>query len=169
VPFYQKRLRLPEDHYRGRRIFFITLCTENRQPYFAAQATGRWVLTHLSECAARQSFTLHAYCAMPDHLHFLAEGLSDTSDLVAFVNVYKQWTAYEFQKKHGSRLWQMRYYDHVLRPSEAIEDVASYIWWNPVRKGLCALPYSYPLSGSQTIEWIKGSSVARGWSPPWRL
>src|SRR6266481_9894571 len=28
----------------------------------------------------------------------------------------------------------MSYYDHILRPSDQIEDVACYIWWNPVRK-----------------------------------
>jgi hypothetical protein len=62
---------------------------------------------------------------MPDHIHFLCEGLSDNSDLVQFVDALKQRTAstaYEFKKTHGQRLWQMRYYDHILRPKEVIED-----------------------------------------------
>ncbi len=105
---------------------------------------------------------------MPDHVHFLCEGLSDTSDLVQFVDAFKQRTAYEFKKTHGGRLWQMRYYDHILRPKEVIEDVACYIWWNPVRKGLCDDPHVYPLSGSQTIDWMKHRSPRTNWTPPWK-
>jgi len=168
VPFYSKRLRLPTGHYLGRRIYFVTVGTENRAPFFADQSTGRWLLSRLLEIAAHQNFSLHAYCVMPDHLHFLSEGLSDTSDLVRFVNAFKQRTAFEFRKTHGSRLWQMRCYDHVLRPNEAIEDVACYIWWNPVRKRLCTEPNSYPLSGSQTIDWMKRSPISTNWKPSWK-
>ena len=105
---------------------------------------------------------------MPDHLHFISEGLSDTCDLVKFVDAFKQRTAYEFSKLHRERLWQRRYYDHILRPNEAVESVVCYIWWNPVRKGLCAQPNSYPLSGSQTIDWMKTSSVPTNWKPHWK-
>ena len=62
---------------------------------------------------------------MPDHIHFLCEGLFGSSDLITFLNAFKQRTAYEFRKKHGSRLWQMRYDDHILRPKEVIEDAAA--------------------------------------------
>lgn len=168
MPFFQKRLRLPADHYLGRRIYFVTIGTERRATFFANQSTGRWLLNQLLENAAQQSFSLHAYCVMPDHVHFLCEGISDTSSLLRFVNTLKQRTAYEFRRKHGSRLWQMRYYDHALRPKEVIEDVACYIWWNPVRKGLCPEPHLYPLSGSQTIDWMKRSSSRTEWSPPWK-
>ena len=168
MPFFQKRLRLPADHYRGRLIYFVTLGTEKRANFFADQSTGQWLLKHLLEIAAQYNFSLHAYCVMPDHIHFLCEGLSDTSDMVKFVNAFKQRTAYEFRKTHASRLWQMRYYDHVLRPQEVIEDVACYIWWNPARKGLCHDPHLYPLSGSQTIDWMKQTSSRTNWTPPWK-
>lgn len=168
VAFFQKRLRLPAGHYLGRHIYFVTIGTERRAAFFANQSTGRWLLNQLLENATQQSFSLHAHCVMPDHVHFLCEGLSDSSSLVRFVNTFKQRTAYEFRRKHGSRLWQMRYYDHILRPKEVIEDVARYIWWNPVRKGLCAEPHHYPLSGSQTLDWMKHSSSRTQWAPPWK-
>ena len=71
---------------------------------------------------------------MPDHIHSLAEGTHDTSDLHEFVRLFKLRTALEFRKLRGTALWEMSYYDHVLRPSDTIEEVATYIWWNPVRK-----------------------------------
>ncbi len=168
MPFYKKRLRLPPADYIGRRIYFVTLGTENRAKFFADLPTGRWVVEKLLMLAGEFGFCLHAYCAMPDHLHFLSEGLSDTSNLVKFVDGFKQRTTYEFSSVHGKRLWQRRYYDHILRPNEAVEDAACYIWWNPVRKRLCADPNSYPLSGSQTIDWIKRSPLATNWKPSWK-
>ena len=168
MPLFKKQLRLPSTDYVGRRTYFITLGTENRAKFFSDLSTGRWLLGKLMEIAAEFDFSLHAYCVMPDHLHFISEGLSDTCDLVKFVDAFKQRTAYEFSKLHRERLWQRRYYDHILRPNEAVESVVCYIWWNPVRKGLCAQPNSYPLSGSQTIDWMKTSSVPTNWKPHWK-
>jgi putative transposase len=169
MPFFKKRLRLPPTNYIGRGIYFVTLGTERRAEFFADLFTGQWVLEKLLSHAAEFSFSLHAYCAMPDHLHFLSQGLSDRCDLIKFVDAFKQRTAYEFSKAHGRRLWQRRYYDHILRPNEAIEDAACYIWWNPVRKGLCSGPNSYPLSGSQTIDWMKRNPTPTDWKPSWKL
>ncbi len=169
MPFYNKRLRLPASHYRGRRTYFVTVCTDHRRSLFADPSTARWLLGHLSAISALKDFLLHAYCIMPDHVHFLVEGRSENCDLVALVDSFKQRTAFEFRKIHRSVLWQKRYYDHVLRPREAIEDVACYIWMNPVRRGLSATPQEYPLSGSQTIDWMHRSSAEPSWSPPWKM
>jgi hypothetical protein len=62
----------------------------------------------------------------------------------------------------------MSYYDHILRPSDPIEDVACYIWWNPVRQKLCTRPHEFPYSGSQTIDWMKRSATNPSWSAPWK-
>ncbi|MBZ5527643.1 MAG: transposase [Acidobacteriia bacterium] len=168
MPFFQKRLRLPSSQYRGRRIYFITIGTENRAPFFADPAAGHWLLAHLLKLAPQHDFLLDGYCLMPDHIHFVSEGISDTSDLVRFVNDFKQRTAYEFLKAHNTRLWQRRFYDHILRPDDALEDVACYIWLNPVRKGLCSNPRLYPLSGSQTIDWKTRIPATLSWTPPWK-
>jgi putative transposase len=168
VPVYEKQLRLPAGEYIGRRAYFVTVCTENRAKFFSDPVTGHWLLEKLLAAAARFDFSLHAYCVMPDHLHFLSEGLADACDLNKFVEGFKQRTAYEFSKTQHDHLWQRRYYDHILRPSDAIEDVACYFWWNPVRKKLCAQPHQYPLSGSQTIDWMKHSVTTPKWRPPWK-
>jgi putative transposase len=168
VPFFTKELRLSRADYIGGRTYFITICTENRAQFFGQQHTGIWLLKELFNTAALFDFVLHAYCVMPDHLHFVSEGRKDICDLVKFVERFKQRTAYEFKRKAEKRLWQRRYYDHVLRRSDAVEDVACYIWWNPVRKGLCMNPREYPLSGSQTLDWMNQSASPSNWLPPWR-
>jgi REP element-mobilizing transposase RayT len=105
---------------------------------------------------------------MPDHLHLLAEGTLDRCDLHEFIRLFKQRTAFEFRKLQNRRLWERSYYDHILRPSDRIEDVSCYIWWNPVRQRLCTHPHESPFSGSQTIDWIKRSATASPWFAPWK-
>jgi putative transposase len=168
VPFFEKQLRLPKSHYIGRQSYFVTIVTENRSDIFVNFSEGRWLLEELSFASSRYRFQIHAYCVMPDHLHLLAEGTEETSDLTTFVEGFKQRTAFGFARRTKQRLWQRRYYDHILRPNESPEDVACYIWWNPVRKNLCADPTAYPLTGSQTIDWMKRSPSPTTWKPTWK-
>lgn len=168
MPLYLKNPRLPPENYRGRRSYFITICCAKRHPVFTDIPLGQQVLSQLTTLAARHSFSLHSFCLMPDHLHFVAEGLEDTCDLVRFVNDFKQRTAYQHRQSHKQQLWQTRFHDHILRRDDAVEDVACYIWRNPLRKDLCTAPSLYPLSGSQTIEWMKRCSNGTVWTPPWK-
>ena len=169
MPFYKTNVRLPRHNYLGKRIYFVTLCAERRAPIFSDQQFSLWLLKQLFMTAANHNFLLHAYCVMPDHVHILAEGRSDSSDLIRFVESFKQHTAYEFRKTSGSRLWQMRFYDHILRASDKLESVAQYIWANPVRRGLSDIAASYSLSGSQTIDWKERTAASPLWQPPWKV
>ena len=93
---------------------------------------------------------MHAYCLMPDHLHFLVS-VEDGVSLQEFVRNFKQTSGYELKRRLGEEAWQISYYDHILRREEAMEDVASYIWSNPVNSGLVRIPLEYPLSGPREL------------------
>lgn len=107
---------------------------------------------------------------MPDHVHFLAAGASDTSNLAKFVEAFKQETAIEFMRRTRAALWQFKYYDHILRLTDSAEGVAWYIWLNPVRKGLCRTPSEYEFAGAFTPvgrKMLSGANSVR-WTPPWK-
>jgi putative transposase len=167
MPILRKKTRLPSENYVGIRAHFVTICCDLKHTYLAETQVATRVVFLLQECAAGRSFLLHAYCLMPDHLHLLAEGTQPDSDLLEFMRVFKLRTAFEFRQSHGRPLWEMSYYDHILRSSDSIEGVACYIWWNPVRKRLCSSPQEYPFSGSQTIQWMQCASRCPSWSAPW--
>jgi len=104
-------------------------------------------------------------------MHVLALGADPGSDLVAFVEHFKQETAFTFAQKNSRVLWQHRYYDHIVRSEIAAERVARYIWMNPVRKNLCEDFRCYPFSGSLTEygrERFAGGSGTCPWVPPWK-
>jgi putative transposase len=168
VNFERTRIRLDPFIYRGTGIYFLTICCDKRHAAFTKESVGLWLAKWLTRCAANHAYSMHAYCVMPDHLHILAEGTCATCHVPKFISEFKQRTGYPYQQKLGRRLWQPRYYDHVLRRPEDIESVAWYIWTNPIRKGLCAAPQDYPLSGSLTSDWKKRCAPPKMWSPPWK-
>lgn len=163
----RKNIRFPRNEYVGRRIYFITVCTENRRPIFRDASLATTAIESLKNVSSSMDILLHAFCVMPDHVHILLEGKTSNSDVVKFIARWKQTTGYVFRKHLSRRFWQRRFYDHVLRRWEDLECVAWYIWMNPVRKGLVVDPQQYPFSGSFTVEWPKNSAPNSGWIPPW--
>lgn len=85
---------------------------------------------------------------MPDHLHLLIEGVDSDSDMKKFISSYKQRTGFYYKKETGLRLWQINYYEHVLRREEETTTVAGYIFANPVRKGIVEDFAQYEFLGS---------------------
>ncbi len=168
MQFTRKNIRLAPEYYLGKRSYFITACCYRRRPFLAEQLVAGWVIQTLQKFSLRFAFAIHAYCAMPDHLHFLALGLQDGSNLLEFVGSFKQHTGFYYEQRRHKHLWQFKFYDHILRRADGIDDVSAYIWMNPVRKGICVDPLQYPLSGSFTIKWNSQPIAACDWLPPWR-
>ncbi|HEY0704965.1 MAG TPA: transposase, partial [Candidatus Acidoferrales bacterium] len=150
---HHESIRLPSAHYLGQRRYFITMCCEKRHPLFSNPATVTLLIHVLREKSTEYNFAIDAYCAMPNHLHFLARGLNPSANLLDFIHDFKQKTAHDYQTAHGRTLWQKKFYDHILRESDHGESVANYIWQNPVRKEICNNPREYPASGSFTLDW----------------
>jgi len=168
--FQRKNVRLPAERYVGRGLYFITLCFHGRRPFGANARVARWIIDELRTHSATCEFLVHAYCVMPDHLHALVAGASEASNLLKFVANFKQETAAEFARRGAGPLWQIKFYDHILRGNDFADRVAWYIWANPVRKGLCREPKDYPFGGSFTQI---GRRMLRGapspeWTPPWQ-
>ena len=143
---FHKPIRLPQQNYTGRRAYFLTLCIRERIPYFRSRRIARWLQESLQQIASQRYFTLRAYCLMPDHLQLLLQGDSPTSDLLSFVKTFKHKTTFHFRSKTGKTLWQISFFDHILRTAEELSKTAEYILLNPVRAGLIQRPNDYPYS-----------------------
>ncbi len=164
----RKGIRLPRTEYLGRQAYFVTICCRQRKRFFADSLRANELVSTLRALGSDFRFAIHAFCVMPDHIHFLADGLADDCDLLAFVNCFKQQTAYSEKRKSHLPLWQRYFYDHIVRPGESMDAVAWYIWMNPVRKGLCSDPAVYRFSGSFTMKWKSPHPPTTDWLPPWK-
>jgi len=137
--------RLPSFDYVGSYAYHVILASNRRVPRFRDGRLGDSCLASLFVSAARYEYEILAYCFMPDHLHLLILG-GDRSQLVRFIQHFKQATAYRYRA-----LWQRSFYDHVLRREEDVAAIADYIWANPVVAGLVEEARDYRFSGPREL------------------
>jgi REP element-mobilizing transposase RayT len=127
--------RLDGFPYVGTHIYNLGTVTRGRLPLLDS-ATARESVEALDRACDKYSFTCYAYCIMPDHVHLLVAS-EDGASVERFMRYFKQLSGYAYKKRTGEHLWQISYYDHVLRAEEAIRPIAEYIWQNPVRREDC--------------------------------
>jgi hypothetical protein len=61
-----------------------------------------------------------------------------------------------------------KFYDYFLRAGDVIENVAWYIWLNPVRKAMVVKPQDYLFAGSFTGLQMPQVWNIDCWQPPWK-
>ena len=164
----RKSIGLSSLNYLGERFYFITICCHRKRPVFNDSVNCQWLIRILSEESAACHFTIHAYCIMPDHVHFLAQGLSPRSDLLHFVKTLKLKTSRAYFESTAQKLWQRRFFDHILRRNETVEAVTWYIWLNPVRAGLVPSARKYPYSGSFSDMEMPSVWSNAAFQPTWK-
>jgi putative transposase len=142
--------RLKDFDYVGPLACSLTLVTRRRVPLFVDADLSQTCLDCLERSSERWGTTISAYCLMPDHVHLLVD-VPDGVSLKVFVQHFKQLSGYALKRRIGSAVWQISYFDHILRDEESILDVARYIWDNPVRKGLVGERSQYPFSGPRHL------------------
>jgi putative transposase len=164
--FRRKNIRLPRDRYTGCNRYLITIVCADRKPLLLHDP-ARLVIQTLRNTARQFNFAIYSYCAMPDHLHFLAIGMDDDCNLLDFVMNFKRSCTLESSGRREPELWQKKFHDYILRDGASNGAVAQYILLNPVRKGLCTDPRQFEFAGSFTCDWPGVDDVAE-WTPPWR-
>jgi putative transposase len=138
--------------YRNGRPFFTTITTHQQHEWFGLHpglcdgAVKIW-----RDLQGTYQALFYAYCIMPNHIHFLVR----SGDLVSFIRRFNGKLTVEarvFDRKR--KFWQRSFYDHALRTDESINNIACYIWENPMRAGLVENPADYRWSGSDVwLDW----------------
>ncbi len=125
-----RSLRLPLFDYGSPHVFFVTIGTQERQPYFSQVRYAEAVIDCLASCRERYCYAVYAYCLMPDHLHLLVTSNAAASNatgakLQQFVGGFKSLSTRALWKEgHQGVIWQSHYYDHVVRNEEGLSRIA---------------------------------------------
>jgi REP element-mobilizing transposase RayT len=131
------------------RITFITIHAYNRLNPFVNDPINQMVIRRLHSEQTRLNCRVFVYCLMPDHLHFLISPNQDGVSILTFTNQFKgKTTNLSWDLGWQGKLWQPRFYDHIVRADENLRAIAEYIIANPVRKDLVSTPEDWPWSGS---------------------
>ena len=92
------------------------------------------------------NYTMHAYCLMDNHVHFLiSEGKDSIAKTMKRINVSY---AYYFNKKYRrmGHLFQDRFRSEPIEDDSQLLAVARYIHLNPVAAGIVKKPANYKWS-----------------------
>ena len=149
----RKSLRLEGYDYSHNGLYFITICTFNRQNIFSEIADGRTGITcqltvygeilddyvnRISEW--RPSVQITDYVIMPNHLHMIiwlsdideAECIAKRSQISNIVGYLKMQVSKKIHEiSPVQSVWQRNYHDHIIRNCEEYNKIARYIAENP--------------------------------------
>lgn len=153
----RKSPRLKNYDYSTNRIYFITVCTQDRMPLFGkpipgAESNNTPVWTDslaakmvndvfLSTICEYKNVDCLKYVIMPDHIHALIIINSDNPKVTLYeivqkfkrlsTNRYIEMVKEEILPPFNRRIWQKSFYDHIIRDDEDYEIHWNYIDRNP--------------------------------------
>ena len=151
----RKHPRLCGYDYSSEGIYFLTICTAERNPILSkiiaskTNDTASLLLTEFGKIAeqyihsisaAYPNTTVLSYVIMPDHIHLLLQlkrrAESSRPTVPQVIAAFKRFT----NRDCGERIWQDGYYDHIVRSEEDLIVRMEYIETNPLRKLLKSNP-----------------------------
>lgn len=101
----------------------------------------------MKSIASRINIELVAWVILPEHIHLLLNAYN--RNYAEIMHRIKLSFSTNYRKKHhlkSGRIWQLRYWDHIIRDEMDFNRHLDYIHYNPVKHGLINNPGLYPYS-----------------------
>jgi len=148
-----------------RASYYLTCCLDKRRPLFARRELVKLLLNLYAAERDGGAIALHGYVVMPDHYHVLLTLRADTSVSEVVRRIHSLFArACRSSTGVRGRIWQRRFYDHVIRDETDLRTKLVYLHNNPVRAELTDDPISYSWSSCRFWETGSGSVTCDGWS-----
>lgn len=143
----RKNIRLKNWDYSEDGVYFITVCTKQKQNILGDIRNEELVLSGLGkivrECILRineiyQGVSVDCYVVMPNHVHMILSMTRDMGKAISIPHIIQQWkaAAVRLTKRDGRHAmpplqWQRGYYDHIVRNEASYREIYEYIETNP--------------------------------------
>jgi len=132
-------------YFRSGDWVFLTHVTNQRRPILAEHAAD--FLDTLTIQCRRAEVQRYAWVILPDHVHLLLEsGAADVSSLTRRIKLAFSVRYRIAHNQTSGRLWQLRFYDHIIRDQEDLNRHVDYIHYNPVKHGYVKDPFAWEWS-----------------------
>ena len=146
----RKRYRLPMYDYSEDGVYFVTICTDQRQECLSdvsrggvlPRPFGKVVENELLALPERYGVVIDKHIVMPNHVHILltiqraGQSPAPTRDLSSIIGAFKSRTTKTVNRMMntpGWKLWQRSYFDHIIRNEEDYLRIWQYIDTNPAQ------------------------------------
>lgn len=160
---HRRSVRLKDHDYSSEGLYFVTICTKDRECLFGKivngqvrlNAYGETVLNCWNEIPKHFSHViLDSFVVMPNHIHAILSisnvgaGLprpstkgAETAPLrpvtlgkiVAYVKYQSTKFVNEIRNTPGIPVWQRNYYEHIIRNENELLQTQKYILENPLK------------------------------------
>lgn len=138
--------------YLKNRKYFITIVTYNRQSILLHDTSLFWKCWPIA--------MPEAWCILPNHCHLLIDiGSEDISKVIHGFKI-KYSRLYRSRERAG-RVWQNRFWDHIIRDDGDWRRHIDYIHYNAVKHGLVDDPFEYEHSSLK--EYYNNCLYERNW------
>jgi putative transposase len=128
---------------QNKRTFFVTSVCHDRLPIFRKKESADLLIQTLMHYRAADKYLLHAFVAMPDHMHLLltpAQGIT-LERAVQFIK-----GGYSHRAAGSREIWQRSFTQHRITDSNDFDFHRRYIHENPVRARIVTVAAEYPYS-----------------------
>ena len=142
------RMYLPELPYH------IVQRGNNREACFIEPENYQYYLELWEEISKRYKVSVHSYCLMTNHIHFLATPVTDTSISNTMKVVGSRYAQY-INKKYArtGTLWEGRHRSSLVQTEKYFLTCSRYIELNPIRAGMVKMPEEYQWSSYSSNAW----------------
>jgi putative transposase len=107
-------------------------------------------------------FELIAWVVMPDHIHIIINPYeNDLSRLVRRIRLSFSANYRKSMNTKSGRVWQYRFWDHVIKNMDDMNRHIDYIHYNPVKHGAAGSPFEYPYSSFH--DYFKRGYYSQDW------
>jgi len=140
------------------RWVFLTLVCAKRAPRLRSDISKLRVLNLLDQLRSEHGFELYAWVLLDDHLHLLVSDPQGTTPL------WIQRLKLRFVRGDPAgrqKVWQKRYWDHLIRDEIDLHRHLDYIHHNPVKHGLVVRSADY--RWSSFLSFVRRGRYAVDW------
>jgi REP element-mobilizing transposase RayT len=129
--------------------YFITTIIQGRKPLLRHPQHASGVVDAIYFLREKGRFKLHAFVAMPDHLHLILSPQANF-ELPSIMHSLKSYSAIRLNRERGKsgKVWQDGYYSYAIRGLKDMEGKVRYLWENPLRKGWVEKPEDWQFSSA---------------------
>ena len=150
-------------HYIPNSSIFITSVCFQRNPFLKPLGYKTLLLEVMREVKDDQPYLTLGYAILDDHFHWLIRPDQDQSFSKIMQSVKLRFTR---RYKKGidvaqQKIWQPRFWDHVIRDEEDLKRHLDYIHFNPVKHGLVTRSIDYQWSSFN--EYCKQGKYSPDW------
>ncbi|HUR36871.1 MAG TPA: transposase [Terriglobales bacterium] len=126
---------------------FVGTQTASRDPLFISPRYAELLIETLYHYRNEFRFKLHEFVVMPNHLHLI---LTPAETLEKAMQLIKGGFSFRLKKdlKKSHEVWQKSFTDYRLRNNQDWLAYREYLWFNPVKAGLCKEPAEYSYSSA---------------------